>query len=543
MTGHRDRIGLTALVPSILIIIVACSQSETRAAAELGEVRLDVSCGDAQSRFDHAVALLHHMTYDQARAEFAAIAADQPDCAMAHWGIAMTLFQPLWPTRPGAEDLRRGLEAVTKAQEIGAATPREEMFIATAAAFFDPARTEYWDRISAWAGATRALHDAYPGDTESSAFYALSILATAPPSGDMSHHAEAAGVLAGVLADSPTHPGAVHYMVHASDAAGREHESIDVVRRYDEIAPRNPHALHMPTHVYTRLGEWQNVVAGNIEAAQAALEHPAGGDQQWTWDEFPHAIEYLVYASLQIGDDAKAREAMTKLAQVSNLQPTFKTAFHLSSIPARYALERRDWAGAAALEPRAHQGLAWDRFPWPEAVTWFARGIGALRSGDEPAGREAEAKLIELKNASAQLGEDLFARQTEIMRLGVSAWIAHAEGKADEAVRLMQEAVRLEASTPKPPVTPAPILPAAEQLGDLLLELDRPADALDAYGASLEAAPRRFNSVAGAARAARALGDSALATRYYRQLIEIAVPGSSRRELAEAAGFVRTAAG
>lgn len=504
----------------------------------LGTVRFETSCsGAAQAPFDRAVALLHHMTYSGARAEFGAIASQDPTCAMAHWGIAMTLFQPLWPTRPSPDDLERGWREVSRAKEIGTESERERMFIAAAAAFFDPASGEYWERIGRWAEASRALYDAYPEDPEARAFFALSHLATAPASGDLSHQATAAALLEGILRENPTHPGAIHYTIHANDATGREHEALDVVRRYGDIAPRNPHALHMPTHIFVRLGDWHAVIDGNLAAAEAALENPAGDRGQWVWDEFPHATEYLVYAYLQTGDDGAAERAMTRLRLTPQLQPTFKTAFHLSSIPARYALERRDWEAAARLEPRPDPSLDWDRFPWPEGVTWFARGIGSARSGDLAGARAALERLGRLEEATREMGEDLFARQTEILRLGVAAWTAHLEGDRDEAVRTMQQAVTLEATTPKHPVTPAPTLPAQELLGDLLLELERPEAALKAYRASLAATPGRLNSLVGAARAAERTGDADGARSYYRALTEQAVADSPRPELREAAGF------
>ncbi len=533
-------------VPIVLLVVGASSllpRAGTAQAApgaeNLGDVRFETSCAEGgRARFDRAVALLHHMTYARARAEFSAIAADEPTCAMAWWGVAMTYFQPLWPTRPSEDDLKRGWDAVSSARGIGTVTPRERMFIASTAAFFDPSAGGYWERIGAWAGQMRALHAAYPGDVEATAFYALSVLATAPPSGDQTHQQEAAALLEAILEAHPDHPGAVHYTIHANDAPGRETESLDVVRRYGRIAPRNPHALHMPTHIYVRLGEWASVIEGNRQAAAAALENPVGDHGQWVWDEFPHTIEYLVYALLQVGDDGEALGEMTRLQGTAGLEPGFKTAFHLSSIPARYAVERHDWARAAALEPRPDPTLAWDRFPWPEAVTWFARGLGAARLGRVAAAREAEARLAELGTASERLGEELFAHQTEILRLDVAAWLAHAQADDDGAVRLLQQAVSLEAATPKPPVTPAPTLPASELLGDLLLELDRPAEALRAYEEALHAEPGRFDSLVGAARSARRVGDDALATRYYATLSASAVAGSPRPELAEAARFL-----
>ncbi len=507
---------------------------------QLGSVDFETSCPEVtRAPFSRAVALLHHMTYEGARAAFAEIAAAHPTCAMAHWGIAMTLFQPLWPTRPSEDDLRRGWQAVERARTIHSTTPRERMFIDAVAAFFDPDRAEYWQRIAGWAEASRVLHDAYPEDLEAKAFYALSQLATAPPSGDLSHHAAAATALVDILRRQPKHPGAIHYTVHASDATGREHESMDVVQRYAETAPLNPHALHMPTHIFVRVGKWSDVIDGNRRAAEAALAHPAGDHQQWVWDEYPHAIEYLVYALLQVGDDREALESMRRLERTADLQPTFKTAFHLASIPARYALERRDWTRAAKLEPRPNPALAWDQFPWPEAVTWFARGMGSLRTGDIDAARSAEVRLQQLKRDSERLGEALFARHTEIMRLELSAWLAHSAADGEAAIRLLREAVTLEANTPKPPVTPAPTLPALELLGDLFLEMERPADALDAYESSLQIEPNRFNTLVGAARAARRNGDLARASDYYRALRDVAIIGSPREELKEAAAFLR----
>jgi tetratricopeptide (TPR) repeat protein len=510
---------------------------------ELGEVSFETSCPEpAGPRLDRAVALLHHMTYSVARTEFEAIANAYPTCAVAHWGVAMTLFTPLWPTRPSEDDLRRGWIEVTEAREIGGATRREQMFIDAAAAFFDPHIPDYWSRIGRWADASRALYEAFPYDVEAKAFYALSILATAPATGDLAHHEAAAALLSEILKAHPTHPGALHYTVHASDAVSRERTALDVVRRYSQTAPNNPHALHMPTHIFTRLGLWTEVIEGNRRAAAAALGNPAGDRGQWVWDEYPHAIEYLVYGLLQIGDDDAAFRWMDDLRTTTDLQPSAKTAFHLSSMPARYALERRDWAGAARLRPRPDSTIEWDRFPWPEAVTWFARGVGAARTGDVVATGEAESRLVALRDASETTGEDLFARQTEILRLAVSAWRAFGDDRGAEAVDLMRSAASLEAGTPKPPVTPAPTLPAEEMLGDMLLELNRPVEALEAYRRSLEAAPGRFNSLVGAARASRRAGDDQLAASYYGKLLEQVVDDSPRSEVREAAAFVRRAA-
>jgi tetratricopeptide (TPR) repeat protein len=421
---------------------------------------------------------------------------------------------------------------VQRAQQLGAATDREKMFIAMAAAFFDPSGSDYWSRINRWESAARDLFRAYPADLDAAAFYCLAHLATSPPGGGTTHQDSVAKILAGILARQPAHPGAVHYLIHANDAAGREHESLDVVGRYAEIAPHNPHALHMPTHIFVRLGNWPAVIEGNLKAADAALEHPAGDQHQWVWDEFPHALEYLIYAALQRGDDSTAYNATLRLQSTPSLEPSFKTAFHLSSIPARYALERQAWAEAARLQPRPVEGLEWDRFPWPEAITWYARGLGAVRSGNPVDAALAERRLTELRGVAEQAGETLFARNIEILRLQVAAWLAHANGSVTEALEQMRAAVTLEAETPKHAVTPAPTLPASEVLGDLLMEIGRPAEALAAYRVSLEQSPGRLNSLAGAVRAALAAGDTASAKAWSDQIRAQVVDGSPRRGLA-----------
>ncbi|HEY9428431.1 MAG TPA: hypothetical protein VIR34_14850 [Gemmatimonadaceae bacterium] len=528
------------------VVAAAHGQGEQHAHERLGRVDFPVSCSAAaQTEFDHAVALLHHMTYAEAREGFQRTATIDPRCAMAYWGIAMTLFQPLWPTRPGPRELQQGWDAVQKARELAPPSPRERLFVDAAAAFFDEPRSpDYWPRIERWERAMAALYSAYPQDPEAAAFYALSQLATAPPGpGARAHADSAAGILMKVYERNHDHPGAMHYMVHANDIAGREHDSPEIIRAYAASAPHNAHALHMPTHIYTRLGQWDAVVRGNLQAADAALEQPVeDGGGRLVWDEFPHAVEYLVYAYLQEGDDRRAAAQMERLQHTARLQRTFKTAFHLSSIPARYALERHAWSESMALQPRQPPALDWDRFTWPEAVTWFARGLGAARAGRPQLARRADDRLDELEAAARRAKEDLFARNIHVMRLEVGAWIAQAEGNRESSVATMREAVELEAATPKHPVTPAPTLPALELLGDLLLERGDSADAstaLAAYEKSLELYPRRFNSLLGAARAARASGNPALARSFYEQLLAVAGGGTRQPALDEARSFLR----
>lgn len=502
-----------------------------------GNVHFPVSCTpQAQTTFNEAATLLHHMTYPQARAAFEQIAADEPTCAMAHWGIAMTLFQPLWPTRPKPHELQRGWDATQTARALGPKTRRERMFVDAAEAFFlDPASSDYWLRISRWEAASRTMHDALPEDPEASVFYALAHLATAPPGAAAREHADrAAALLMGVYRKNPEHAGAMHYLVHANDAPGRERQSLDITRKYDRAAPENPHALHMPTHIYTRLGDWDAVIGGNLRAADAALQYPTGDKGQFVWDEFPHAIEYLVYAYLQQGNDIAAAAQIARLRDTSNVEPTFKTAFHHASTQARYALERRDWTRAAEIVPRTPTGIEWDRFAWPEAIAQFAHGLGAARTGRMDAARLASARLSALALAMEAVKENLFAINIRVLRLELDAWTLHAGQRADAAVAWMREAEALEAATPKHAVTPAPILPASEQLGDLLMELGRPEEAASAYARSRSLYPNRFNTLLGAARAAAAGNDQQAAHASYAALLELAASGSRQGPLQEA---------
>ena len=507
-------------------------------------VDFPVSCSEAaQSQFNRAATLLHHMTYPQARTAFEQVASTDPDCAMAHWGVAMTLFQPLWPTRPGPAELQRGWDEVQKAKALNPPTQRERLFVAAAEAFFlDPAGSDYWLRIRRWEQAQEALHAAIPDDPEAAMFYALAHLATAPANAVSRTHADrAAGILMREYARNPDHPGAMHYLVHANDMPGRERESLDVTRKYDAIAPRNPHALHMPTHIYTRLGDWDGVVRGNLLAAEAALEYPAGEHGEFVWDEFPHAIEYLVYAYLQKGADEEAAAQLQRLRGTERLQPSFKTAFHLASTQARYALERRAWSEAAQIVPRQPTVVDWDRFPWPEAIAQFAHGLGAAHLGEMAKAKAAGTRLEALEAATRKSGEDLFARNIRVLHLELAAWIAHAEGQRESSVALMRQAAELETSTPKHAVTPGPTVPAYESMGDLLMEQKQPADALTSYRRALELYPQRFNALLGAARAASALEDSSQARTYYAALLEVAQGGTRQPALEEARSYLAQA--
>ena len=540
LAGYRSLGAILAAILTFGRLAIAHSPPEPEHAASLGTVDFPVTCSEpARLEFNRAVALLHHMTYPAARDAFARVVEIDPHCAMANWGIAMTLFQPLWPTRPGPEALRRGWELVRQAKTLGLPTEREQLFVGAVEAFFlEPGSTDYWLRIRRWERASAALYEAFPDDTEAAAFFALSHLAVAP-AGALSHEnsERAAAILMRIYERNPDHPGAMHYLIHANDVPGRERISSEITHKYEAVAPRNPHALHMPTHLYTRSGDWNGVIRGNLLAAQAALEQPAGDRGDLIWDEFAHATEYLVYAYLQKGDDAAAAAEIERLHGTARLEKTFKTAFHLASTRARFALERHAWREAASTIPREPATLEWDRFAWAEAISWFARGLGAAHIDALDAARDAAAHLEGLEASTRQTGEDLFARNIEILRLELNAWLAHAECRPEAAVALMQRAADLEVSTPKHAVTPAPTIPGHELLGDLFMEQQAPTRALAAYRRAIESYPGRFNSLLGAARAARAVGERSSAEGYYRELLRSAAGGTRQPALQEAADY------
>ena len=517
---------------------VAGASVEQGERSDIGTVDFDVSCAPAvQDDFDHALALLHHMMYSQAREAFREIAEEEPECAMAHWGVATTLFQPLWPTRPSAEDLEHGWQELQKARELGLETEREKALVRAAEAFYrNPEEGGWWPRIERWAAAMKEAHEAHPDDREVTALYALSHLAAGQTADDRRrYNAEAAKLLRSIYEEEPTHPGAIHYTIHANDIEGRAGESLDIVRSYSEIAPSVPHALHMPSHIYVRLGRWSEAMEWNRRSAEAALEHPAGDAIS---HHYLHGVAYLVYAHLQRGDDASARSVVEKARAKEGYQPTFISAFHLAAMPARLAVEARDWQAASGVEARTPGYIPWDRFAWPEVISRTARGLGAAHTGDLKAARAAEERIAALRDKMEEAGEKDFARYIEVDRLIVASGIARAEGRAEEAESLLRNAAEIEAEVAKHPVTPGALLPPYEALGELLLAQDRPAEALSAFERSLERWPGRYRSLLGAARAAEAAGEADEARSYARELLRNAAEGSGRSGIEEARELV-----
>lgn len=496
---------------------------------ELGTVRFPTSCNEAASHLlERGLALLHHMTYEGARATFATVAEADPACAMGAWGEAMTFIHPLWSDPPTVEDFQHGVRLVEEARQRGEKSERERAYIEAVAGYYDAGKQQIETaNLAAFETGWQKVHEQFPDDPEAALFYALAHLGTADPADKSYAHQKRSGAIAeSVLARIPDHPGGHHYAIHAYDYPPLASKALEIARNYGEIAPAVPHALHMPTHIFTRLGLWEDSIRLNRRSAAAALRHPAGEKISL---HYPHALDYLAYAYLQRGQDDKAEQIQARLESLEGpFQIEIATPYTLAAVPARLVLERQRWAEAARLEPRQPTEYPWERFPAMEAITHFARGLGAARSGDAATARQALTKLQTLRDQAAETS-GYWAQQVEIQRLSVLAWQAFAEGDHETALATMRRAAELEASTEKHPVTPGEVLPARELLADMLLELDRVAEARDAYAVSLQRSPRRFNGVYGAARAAELAGNLEAAAERYDELLELASDAASDR--------------
>jgi hypothetical protein len=462
----------------------------------VGKVTFVTSCNEAaQHHISRAVALMHSFWYPEAEKSFRAAASADPACGMAFWGVAMANYHPVWQP-PTAGELQTGGEAARKAKEIGAGTERERSYIDAINAFYaDAATTPHAVRAAAYESAMQSVAAANPNDDEASIFYALSILGTASPNDKTyAKQKKAAEILNRVLPNEQEHPGVAHYIIHSFDYPALASLALPAARMYARLAPASPHALHMPSHIFTRLGLWDESIASNLASRQKAHDYVSAHDPEMSSFDELHAVDYLVYAYLQEGRDAEAKKYVDLAAAVKKIDnPNFAAAYAISAVPARYALERRKWKEAAALTvPR---NMALDNFPYAEANVHFARAIGGARSGDLAVAHDAlnrleslHQKLIDQKNA-------YWADQVEIQRLCAASWIAHADQKDDDALRLARSAAELEAHTEKHPVTPGAIIPARELLAEMLLEEGRPADALAEVELDLATSPNRKNAL------------------------------------------------
>jgi tetratricopeptide (TPR) repeat protein len=493
----------------------------------IGTVHFPVTCSDeARHRFEQGVAMLHSFWFEAADAAFLEVAELDPGCAMAHWGRAMTLWgNPMTRAAPPEARLNMAVQAVQEARALSErATPRERAYIEAAAALYDGhPDTGHLPRMRAHEEAMREVMEAHPEDPEAAIFYGRIVVGNAPPDDlTFARQLHAAAILEPLFAEQPDHPGLAHYLIHAFDAPALAEEGLAAALRYAEIAPDAPHALHMPTHIFTRMGLWEESIELNARSAQAEPNPDAA----------VHPLDYMVYAYLQLGRDTEAAEVVARARDIPDEYYGGLIGYNFAAMPVRLAVERSRWEDTGMIP------VPVDAPAYVEAVARFGRALGSARAGRIEAAESEHARLVELVEVLHATGEDYWATVVEAQRLAAEAWIRRSEGDSDTALRLAREAADLEGTVEKHPVTPGPLLPALELLGDLLMELERPEEALRAYEETLETEPNRARTLYGAATSAEAAGDAEAARRYYmelRELLQTADP--DRPELAAIRAF------
>ncbi len=494
--------------------------------SRLGAVSLPTSCNASAQKFiDRGAALLHSFGFEEARIAFNEAAKADATCAMAYWGVARTWYHPIWAP-PSPEELKQGADALQRALAIMASTERERDYIEALAVFYKDWQTVgHVTRAKAYCEALAKVHERYPEDDEAAIFYGLQLVAIGyldPTDKTYARQRKGSAVLNQVLPRNQNHPGVSHYIIHAVDYPSTAELGLKAARAYAKIAPDSAHALHMPSHIFTRLGLWDDSIASNLASAAAAIEQAkrlrGGGG---SFDQL-HAIDYLVYAYLQQAKDRSAQSAIASMAAIMRLDENqFAAAYAFAATPARWALERHDWKAAAALRVQP-AWFPWNRFRNAEALVHYARAIGAARAGDAEGARLAADELAAIRRGMPQSGDYDWAGSIGAQSEAATALIAVAEGRKTEGIRLLRAAADHEDSVDKHPVTPGALLPVREILADLLLEDRAASEALREYEAVLKSAPRRFNATAGAAKAAAQAGDNAKARAYAAQLLDIA---------------------
>jgi len=522
---------LTAVLASALLFapLALCQEDHHHALTEeeVGSVHFSTSCAaDLAGNFNRAVALLHSFQYEQARQAFGEISEHDPQCAMAQWGIAMSHYHGMWDNG----DAAAGRVALNKAKQIAASnsktTARETAYIEALAEIYREDGKDASAHGQAFEQKMGALQAAYPQDTEAAIFHALSLAITAPKTDKTFANQRKCGeILEPIFAQQPHHPGIAHYIIHCYDNPVLAEKGLGAARMYAKIAPASAHANHMPSHLFTRVGSWDESISSNLKSADLAAAAEGASKNGEARDQRLHAMDYLEYAYLQSGRVSKAKavlDEMNSLPPVSGL--TLTGGYALAAIPARYAIELGNWEQASQLRVREESVL------WAQAITWTAIGVGSARSKNLERAGQSEQKLAALRDAIAKQNNSYWSNQVEVERREVAAWIAEQGGKPDEALKLARSAAELEEGMDKAAVTPGAVTPARELLAALLLLESRPKEALPEYKKVLAIAPNRFDALYGAARAADAAGDASAATGYFQKLIGIAA-GDERTEL------------
>ncbi|HKS04863.1 MAG TPA: hypothetical protein VJR92_01000 [Gemmatimonadaceae bacterium] len=516
-----------ALAALALFAAPALAQDHQHGTDELGNVTFPVTCNvEAQKRMSTAIAMLHSFWFPEARKTFESVVAADPKCGIAYWGVAMTHFGNPIAGGTTAQGQADGWAAIQKGVAAGAGSDRDRAYIDAGVALFrDHATANNRTRMAAYEVALKSIVDRFPDDTEAKIFHAVMMVANAPPTDlTFAQQKKAAETLTALVKLQPKHPGLVHYIIHAFDSPPLANLALDAARQYANLAPAAPHALHMPSHTFTRLGLWDESIKTNRRSAD--LEPTAGAKA--------HPMDYMVYAYLQQGRDDAASAVLAELRASTPGEYVWVGAlgsYNAVAMPARYAMERDDWK--AASEIPVSNGP-----PSVAAVARFARGLGAARLGNAAAARVEVAEIEKLIAASKAQNDSYWAVVATAQKTAIDAWIAHAEGRHQDAVRLAREAADTEEQVEKHAVTPGPLIPARELLGDILMVHRQPAEALVAYETTFKREPNRLRTLVGAARAAKAASNNASASKYYGEVVKLADPKSTRADVAEARTFV-----
>jgi hypothetical protein len=503
-------------------------RAQDEADQKLGKVHFATTCNEiAQRRFDRAMRYQHSFWYAESKEIYEdAIKADTT-CAIAYWGIALSLLSNPHSAIP-APNLPLGLAAIEKAKEVGAKSERERDYVdALSVMYVDYDKIPQQARVQAYLKKMEALAAKYPDDDEAQIFDAITLnVAASPADKTYANQLKGAAILEPIWQRQPQHPGIAHYLIHLYDYPAIAAKGLPAALRYAKIAPNAPHAQHMPSHIFTRVGYWKESIAANLASVAAAKAYNERGEQL-------HGQDYLVYAYLQLGQDENARKTIDATEAITPDPDSFGGAFSRAASPARYTVERGDWKGAAKLD------IIPNKFPQVMAISYFARALGEARSGDSAAAKVDAAKLAEIRASLREAKSDYWATQVDVEQQIANAWILYADGKYDEALKTMAAAADAEDKTEKAPVTPGPLTPARELYGFMLLERGMAKEALAAFEATKAKEANRFNGYAGAAEAAQALGDTATAKANYEKLLAlVADSGSDRPVLATARSFV-----
>lgn len=520
----------TVMTGCLTVVVGSLPVAAGTSGREPVQVRFANSCTpDVQSGFSRAVTLLHSFEYPESTRVFHNIIDQDPGCAMARWGAAMSLWHPLWAP-PSQADLETGARILADTAHLDA-TPRESAYLEALRAFFSSRDTStHLERARAYEMHMHDVYSTHLEDPEAAVFYALALLATADPRDkSYAHQFRAAGLLHWVRQSQPTHPGVLHYLIHSYDYPGLAHLALDAAKTYAEAAPDSTHAQHMPSHIFTRLGLWERSLSSNRDSTRSAAEYTRRAQLPGHYDEGLHSMDYLMYAMLQTARDDEAQELLVTLRGIGKTDTeNFKVAFTYAASPARYALERRQWDEARdlTLEPAS---FPWQDFRWARAIHVFARGIGAARSGRPARARQDLTTLTELQTQLPDTTLPYWQEEVQVQIDAVRSWILLAEGHAEEALRLASVAADREDAVDKHPVTPGEVLPARELYADMLFETGDYAMSLEAYRRVLTGSPDRLNALLGAARAAARADDLALVEHYHAVAREQTRSGNRQR--------------